>query len=53
MKLLCCFCDTPIFLDLSNDKLARAELEMYQQLECKKNPDPDPENRKHKFSKIQ
>lgn len=48
MKLRCCFCDTPIYLDLSNDKIAKAELELYQELECEKSP-----NKKHKFSVIQ
>lgn len=53
MKLKCCFCGVPLFLDLSNDALAWKELEFSQELECLKNPDPDLEKRKHKFSKFQ
>lgn len=53
MKLLCKFCKTPIYLDFSNDKVAKAELAMYQDLQCDKNPDSNPDNKKHVFSVIQ
>ena len=48
MKLLCAHCGTPIYLDLSNDKVAKAELEMYQSLPC----NPLKLETKHKFSVI-
>jgi len=49
MRLLCAYCRAEIFLDLSNDKVAKAELVMYQSLPC----DLGEPDKTHKFSVIQ
>ena len=49
MRLLCAYCRAEIFLDLSNDKVAKAELVMYQSLPC----NPLKGDKNHKFSVIQ
>ena len=46
MRLLCAHCGAELYLDLSNDKVAKAELTMAQSLPCS----PLNDEVKHKFS---
>ena len=52
MKLECCFCRAPLYLDLSDDEKAMKELKFAQRMECAKNPNPEEEKKVHNFNRL-